>query len=81
MREAQREDVRWPGLAPSDEPDALAPRRTVPGSLEPFEGEGWTGTVVQESFESGTVTGRDVDRGIDAERADRGGESNGGVQR
>ena len=47
--------------------DALASRRTVPGSLEPFEGEGRTGTVAQESFESGTVTGRDVDRGIDAE--------------
>ncbi len=27
------------------------------------------GTVAQESFESGTVTGRDVDRGIDAEPA------------
>ncbi len=33
MREAQREDVRWPGLAPSDEPDALAPRRAVPGDV------------------------------------------------
>ncbi len=49
--------------------DALASRRTVPGSLEPFEGEGRTGTVTQESFEPGTVTGRDVDRGIDAEPA------------
>ena len=27
------------------------------------------GTVAQESFEPGTVTGRDVDRGIDAEPA------------
>ena len=48
--------------------DALA-RHAVPGSLEPFEGEGRTGTVAQESFESGTVMGRDVDRGIDAEPA------------
>ena len=40
--------------------DALASRRTVPVSLEPFEGEGRTGTVAQESFEPGTVTGRDV---------------------
>ena len=47
--------------------DALASRRTVPGSLEPFEGEGRTGTVAQKPFESGTVTGRDMDRGIDAE--------------
>ncbi len=47
--------------------DALASRRTVPGSLEPFEGEGRTGTVAQESFEPSMVTGRDVDRGIDAE--------------
>ncbi len=49
--------------------DALASGRTVPGSLEPFEGEGRTGTVAQESFEPSTVTGRDVDRGIDAEPA------------
>ena len=50
--------------------DVLASRRTVPGSLEPFEGEGRTGTVTQESFEpTSTVTGRDVDRGIDAEPA------------
>ncbi len=49
--------------------DALATRCTVPVSLEPFEGEGRTGTVTQESFEPGTVTGRDVDRGIDAEPA------------
>ena len=41
--------------------DALASRRTVPGSLEPFEGEGRTGTVAQEAFEPSTVTGRDVD--------------------
>ena len=27
--------------------DALASRRTVPGSLEPFEGEGRMGTVTQ----------------------------------
>ncbi len=47
--------------------DALATRRTVPVSLEPFEGEGRTGTVAQEPFEPGTVTGRDMDRGIDAE--------------
>ena len=47
--------------------DALACCRTVPGSLEPFEGEGRTGTVAQEAFEPGTVTGRDMDRGIDAE--------------
>ncbi len=47
--------------------DAFASGHTVPGSLDPFEGEGRTGTVAQESFESGTVTGRDVDRGIDAE--------------
>ena len=39
----------------------------LPGSLEPFEGEGRAGTVTQESFEPGTVTGRDVDRGIDAD--------------
>ncbi len=49
--------------------DALASRRTVPGSLEPFEDEGRTGTVTQESFEPSTVMGRDVDRGIDAEPA------------
>ena len=49
--------------------DALASRRAVPCSLEPFEGEGRTGTVAQEPFESGTVVGRDVDRGIDAEPA------------
>ncbi len=47
--------------------DALASRRTVPGSLEPFEGEGRTGTIAHEPFEPGTVTGRDMDRGIDAE--------------
>ena len=47
--------------------DALATRCTVPVSLEPFEGEGRTGTVAQESFEPSTVVGRDVDRGIDAE--------------
>ena len=49
--------------------DALATRRTVPVSLEPFEGEGRTGTVAQEPFEPYTVTARDVDRGIDAEPA------------
>ena len=49
--------------------DVLASRRVILGSLEPFEGEGRTGTVTQESFEPGTVTGRDVDRGIDAEPA------------
>ena len=43
------------------------PGRTVPGSLEPFAGEGRTGTVAQEAFEPSTVTGRDVDGGIDAE--------------
>ena len=47
--------------------DALASRRTVPGSLEPFEGERRTGTVAQESFEPSTVAGRDVNRRIDAE--------------
>ncbi len=47
--------------------DALATRCAVPVSLEPFEGEGRTGTVAQEAFEPGTVTGRDMDRGIDAE--------------
>jgi hypothetical protein len=47
--------------------DAFASRHTVPGSLEPFEGEGRTGTVTQESFETSSVVGRDVDRGIDAE--------------
>ena len=55
--------------------DALASRRAVPVSLEPFEGEWGTGnpppvgTVAQESFEPSTVVGRDVDRGIDAEPA------------
>ena len=56
--------------------DALASSRTVAGSLDPFEGEGGpgithppVGTVAQESFESGTVMGRDVDRGVDAEPA------------
>ena len=49
--------------------DALASSRTVAGSLDPFEGEGGPGTVAQESFESGTVMGRDVDRGVDAEPA------------
>ncbi len=43
--------------------DVLASRCTVPGSLEPFEGEGRTGTVTQEAFEPSTVPGRDVDRG------------------
>ncbi len=32
--------------------DALASRRAVPCSLEPFEGEGRTGTVAQESLET-----------------------------
>ena len=49
--------------------DALASCRPVPNGLEPFEGEGRTRTVAQEAFESGTVMGRDVDRGIDAEPA------------
>ena len=49
--------------------DALATRCTVPVSLEPFEGEGRTGTVAQEAFEPCTVTARDMDRGIDAEPA------------
>ena len=49
--------------------DALATGRTVPGSLEPFEGEGRTGTVTQKAFEPRTVTARDMDRGIDAEPA------------
>ena len=49
--------------------DALATRCTVPVSLEPFEGEGRTGTVAQEPFEPCTVTARDMDRGIDAEPA------------
>ena len=35
--------------------DALASRRVILGSLEPFEGEWRTGTVTQESFEPGTV--------------------------
>ena len=49
--------------------DALGgpPCLTVGADLEPFEGEGRTGTVTQESFEPSTVTGRDVHRGIDAE--------------
>ena len=53
--------------------DALASGGTVPGSLQPLEGQGRTGhpppvgTVTQESFEPRTVVGRDVDRGIDAE--------------
>ena len=46
--------------------DALASRRTVPGGLEPFEGERRTGTVAQESFEPSAITGGDVDRSIDA---------------
>ena len=56
--------------------DAFASRHTIPGSLDPFEGEGRTGnaplvrTVAQELFESGTVTGRDVNRRIDAEPAE-----------
>ena len=49
--------------------DAFASGGTVPRSLHPFEGEGRTGTITQESFETSTVTGRDVDRGIDAEPA------------
>jgi len=49
--------------------DALATRRTVAVSLEPLECEGRTGTVAQEPFEPGTVTARDVDRGVDAEPA------------
>ena len=49
--------------------DALASRRTEPVSLDPFEGEGRTGTVTQESFEPSTITGRDMDRGIHAEPA------------
>ena len=40
--------------------DALASTRAVPCSLEPFEGEGRTGTVTQESFEPSTVVGRNV---------------------
>ena len=47
--------------------DALGSGRTVAGSLDPFEGEGRTGTVAQESFQPSSVVGRDVDRGIDAE--------------
>ena len=47
--------------------DALASGRTVPGSLHPFEGEGRTGTVAQESFQPSSVVGRDVDRGIDTD--------------
>ena len=39
--------------------DALATKCTVPVSLEPFEGEGRTGTVAQQSFEPCTVTARD----------------------
>ena len=58
----------WCGMGETID-DALATRCTVPGSLEPFEGEGRTGTVAQESFEPATVTARDVDRGIDAEPA------------
>jgi hypothetical protein len=49
--------------------DALATGRTVVVSLKPFEGEGRTRTVAQESFEPSAVTGRNVDRGIDAEPA------------
>ena len=49
--------------------DVLVSRCTVAASLEPFEGEGRTGTVAQESFEPSTVTGCNVDRGIDAEPA------------
>ena len=41
--------MRWP------------PGRTVPGGLEPFEGEGRTGAVTQESFEPSTITGRDME--------------------
>ena len=47
--------------------DALPSRSTVLGSLEPFEGEGRTGTVAQEAFEPGSVPRRDPNRGIDAE--------------
>ena len=39
--------------------DALATWRTVPVGLEPFEGEGRTGTIAQESFEPATVTARE----------------------
>ena len=49
--------------------DALASGRTVAGSLDPFEGEWRTSTVAQKTFESCTVTGRDVNRRIDAEPA------------
>ena len=49
--------------------DALASRRTVPGSLEPFEGEGRTRTVAQKTFEPRSVPRRDSYRGIDAETA------------
>ncbi len=45
--------------------------RSPPGVPYPVPSEGRTCTVAQESFESGTVTGRDVDRGIDAEPAGR----------
>ena len=49
--------------------DALAPGCSAPGSHEPIEGEGRACAVAQESFEPSTVTGPDVDRGIDAEPA------------
>ena len=39
----------------------------MPGDLEPFEGEGRTGTVPQESFEPRSVPSRDANGGIDAE--------------
>ena len=42
--------------------DALASGRAGAGGLQPFEGEGRTGTVAQESLEPSTVTGRDVNR-------------------
>ena len=48
--------------------DALSSFGIVAGSLDPLEGEGRAGAVAQESFEPSTVVGRDVDRGIDAER-------------
>ncbi len=38
-------------------------------SVRPHASTGWTGTVAQEPFEPGTVTARDVDRGVDAEPA------------
>ena len=49
--------------------DAFASGRTVAGSLDPLEGERRTGAVAQKAFEPRTVTGRDVNGGIDAEPA------------